>query len=325
MQESVMREKIKRYTSTLRYASDKKATEKLLDTFLCQWIDYGSDVATAIRETVKGVSTSKSTAITRLKTFVGWLERDTGEQFNVQWPPVDVGNDFERMIYMMRALQEVPERLDSIVDYLSDRLWTSTRTIEDDLAKLRYRDRAADATLMQECLTINGMDRSRGAVKFISTAHPLLLIENLTSLTLMLQAILEKADDPEHHEWLMVTAGHIWRQLTDYARRRATEVTVARYGEDSPIVAKIEELNSGRYDCGFMTEDDIESDAAEQFFFCTKAGKPCRVRYHGGIGWTHISIPRFNREDPKSAFMIDSNGCEVLVPFSKVSHCEVQN
>ena len=292
-------------------------------SFLALWEEYGGDVAIAIRETVKASTSSKSDAIARCRGFVGWLEGQTGETYDIDWPPVDVGNRFERIIYMMKVLQTEHTNL---VEFLSDRLWISTRTIEDDLSVLMNEDRTADGTLLNESLYVNGLSRGRGTIEFLSTVHPILLLENLTCLTLTMHALLEKAQEPGQHDWLITTAGHIWSQLTDYAKVRITEVTVQKYGKKGAVTRMLAELERGETPQGFTPERYISSDAANQLMFAMKEGAPCKVDYLNEEGHLiHLEgLPRFDQEHHERVLMETQSGEQIPISFTRVVSCEIE-
>ena len=117
-----------------------------------------------IRETVKARNTAKSTMIQRCKDFVEWLERKTDTSFSVVWPPIDTGQDYERIVYMMRILPELqdsPEyknykdQADKLANYLSDKLWVSPTTIKKDLARMSHPDHSHQTSLLNNALTVS--------------------------------------------------------------------------------------------------------------------------------------------------------------------------
>ena len=321
-------ELIELYVRTHVVAPKRKVVSRLLmgddrKSFLFHWVDYDGDVATAIRETVKANTTSKSETIARCKGFIGWLEGQTGESYAIQWPPADVGNRFERIIYIMRTLQTEQT---NVAEYLSDKLWVSTRTIEDDLAVMMNEDRTVDGTLLGESLYVNGFTRGRGTVEFVSTIHPVLLLENLTCITLTLHALLEKADAPEQHDWLMMTARHIWRQLTDYAKGRVVEVTSQKYGETSEVFGRLAELDLTLESEGFVTESEARVAASSKLMYAMKAGEPCKLDFLDDQDKiVHLEgMPRFDQGGFSRTLMELSDGSMVPVPFSRVVNCAIE-
>jgi len=323
-----MVELIQTYVRSQVIASQRNVVSRLLmddsrKSFLHYYEDYEGDIPTSIREVVKSSTTAKRDIIIRCKGFIGWLERQTGENYSIDWPPIDVGNRFERIIYIMRTLQTEQT---NVVEYLADKLWVSTRTIEDDLAIMMNEDRTVDGTLLGESLYVNGFTRGRGTVEFLSTIHPVLLLENLTCITLTLHALLEKADAPEQHDWLMMTARHIWRQLTDYAKERVIKVTAQKYGENSAMSGRLVELNQVLESEGFVTEPEARVAASNQLMYAMKAGEPCKLDFLDDDGKVvHFEgVPGFDRGKFSQALIELADGTKVPVPFSRVIRCEIE-
>ena len=178
----------------VRPAAEQKQVRKLLIGenrcgFLDRWADLDGDFHSAIKESVKSLTTDKGMAIKRYKLFIQWLQRNLTEDIHVEWPPIDVSSRIDRLVYIMRTFHEQPG---NIAAFLSEKLWMSERTIEDDLSSIQY-DVAVDNSFLNQSFQINGIARANGSVHFLSSVHPMLLMENLTSVAVMIQALLEKA------------------------------------------------------------------------------------------------------------------------------------
>lgn len=293
-------------------------------SFIEYWLIEKGDVAEAVRETVKACTSSKASAIQRLKSFIRKLESETNERYNITWPPIDIDRDFERMIYMMRALQERPDLqdTDSIVDFLSDKLWIGERTINNDLSRMNNADHSHQATLLNNTLAINGMKRSDGEISFLSTAHPLLLIENLTCVTMMLDAMLEKAEDPMLHDGLMLTIGHIWNQLTEYARKKVIEASIKWYGEDSEAVARLRKLTATADRLQFVPETKAFSRIEGQLMYYMKMEFRCLLEYEKeGSLLPCIGIPRGILVETNSIKIQTDDGEMVTIPLAAIKNC----
>lgn len=296
-------------------------------SFIEYWINEDGDIAIAVRETVKACTTSKASAIRRLKDFIHKLESETDERYDITWPPIDIDRDFERMIYMMRALQERPDLqdTDSIVDFLSDKLWIGERTINDDLSRMNNADHSHQATLLNNTLAINGMKRSDGEISFLSTAHPLLLIENLACLTMMLNAMLEKAEDPMLHDGLMLTVGHIWNQLTDYARKKVIEASIKWYGENSEAFARLRNLTITADRLQFVPETKAFSSVEGQLMYYMKMETRCLLEYEAEDSMLFcMGVPHVNLDDVNSIYIQTDNGEKVSIPFNAIRSCKIE-
>lgn len=340
MTEAQMRSFIEQYIQTRRDSAlrnlllekEQKDTEPIgrrerepSKSFIEYWLIEKGDVAIAVRETVKACTSSKASAIRRLKGFIRKLESETDERYDIAWPPIDIDRDFERMIYMMRALQERPDLGDekTIVDYLSNTLWIGDRTINDDLSRMNNADHSHQATLLNNTLAVNGMTRSGGKITFLSTAHPLLLIENLTCITMMLNAMLEKAEDPKLHDGLMLTVGHIWNQLTDYARKKVIEASIKWYGEDSEAVARLQNLTITADRLQFVPETNVFNNVEGKLMRYMKMEIKCRLEYEKeGSMQPCEGIPRGILVETNSIKIQTSDGKTVIIPLDTIKNCQ---
>ena len=88
MDKQQMLELIQQYVRTHVIASKRVVVLKLLGgddkkSFIYQWEEFDGDIPTAIKETVKACTTSKDDTIVRCKGFIGWLEGETKEQYEI--------------------------------------------------------------------------------------------------------------------------------------------------------------------------------------------------------------------------------------------------
>ena len=118
-------------------------------------------------------------------------------------------------------------------------------------------------------------------------------MENLTSVVVMIEALLEKAQKPAYKDWAMITAGHAWNQLTDYAKDRVESVINETYDAGSPVLCLFEELKTMPIDGRFRTEREIAQEALGLSLYCFKAGIPCRYlcREKDGSLSEHVGKP----------------------------------
>lgn len=266
-------------------------------SFLDLWMD--DTLAAAIRDTVISYTNDKSKAIRRFQAFISWLSLQTGLTFEIDWPPIDTSNGIERMLWLLKLLQELPAEVssdpESTVLYLSEKMWLSTELITDMLHTLRDEDSTEALPLfsvevlhrqdvvspspvfLDQPLRISGMQASPDGVSFQSTVHPVLLMENLTCVVVLLQSLLEKAEDPLYSDWAMLTAGKIWGQLTDYAKERVSRSFRNLLQPGSRVFARFDTLLESAVQNAFVTEDQIHENACAALLFCLKAGEPCRV------------------------------------------------
>ena len=242
-------------------------------SFMTLWISYNGDYETAVRESVKSDPSNKQTTIERYKKFIDFLRRTTSEKISIEWPSIDVSSRLDRLIYIMRILQTNPK---NAVQFLSDKLWMSTRTIEKELAALQYEDATDPVNFLDQSLIINGIRRSNKSISFLSSVHPMFLMENLTSVVVMIQALLEKAQTPAYKEWAMITAGHAWNQLTDYAKKKVEKMIPKTYDADSPVIQLFEELKTSATDGKFLTEQEGAKNVRSSALYACKTEEAYR-------------------------------------------------
>lgn len=312
----------------VRGAAEQERLRKLFlggarNSFISLWEEYGGDYGIAVRETVKAYSSDKGKAVERFKGLTEYLERRTAQELHVDWPPVDVSSRLDRLIYMMKALQTQPP---DAVQFLSDKLWLSTRTIEQELSAIQYENMAQPLGFLDQSLVISGIRRAHGSVSFLSSVHPMLLMENLTSVVVMIEALLEKANQPAYRDWAMVTASHVWNQLTDYARARVTDVMSRTYDDDSPVPRLFEKLKAMPPDSKFRSEAEIARDALDVAMYCFKAGESCKIscRERDGSLSEHIGIPVYTtgtHADDVIRLRRD-DGVEETIPLSTIAKSE---
>ena len=179
-----------------------------------------------IRNSVLGYSGNKDTAIGVYERFVDFL-REKGIPAEVHFPPIPVSNIFERLLYIVKVLH-YPDK--SIYD-LPDELWVGSRTIEDDLSKLR----GPDDNTIQICgkvFKIQETERSKGKITSASTAHPLFLTLNLTQVIIMLKGLKAMSENGRYAKYAETAATDIWEQLSDYAKTRIHFVLSKLMSED---------------------------------------------------------------------------------------------
>lgn len=253
--------------------------------FIKKWEKKPDYYWSAIMDTVRDDTGGKTETLNRMKDFAKYL-KFRGVSFEIEWPPInDIGNRYERILYILRELQTADEKVktdDAIAsEYIAEKLWVNKRTIEEDFSYIRPpEDQSAPRTLFQQSLAINGFDRAGGAATFASTAHPFFLIENLRSVTVLIESLLEKAVNPAYREQAMVTARRIWKQLTDYARGRITEILQETYVEDSPemrLFNKMKKVISKEN--AFIEERGEHGYKMSYLLDAMKFGSPCKVEY----------------------------------------------
>ena len=285
----------------------------------------------AVRESVIAIKRSKQEAIDLYKGLVAYLNGKMPEKIKVDWPPVDISNRVDRVIYIMKRFQTEPEkeqrlRGTTIAETLADELWVSTRTIEGDLSSIQNRNGNNTISFLDRSLAINGLKRLNGSIRFLSSVHPIFLMENLTGVVVMIHALLEKAKQPEWKGWAMAAAGHTWNQLTDYAKERVEKATCDLYADDSAVLRLFEELKNMPAEGRFITELEMTKDNIGNLIgYCKKARVTCICSYtdeRGAIAET-TGQPYITGPDGSLLHMCRPDGTEKTIPVSKVRYCEI--
>lgn len=316
---------IEEYLKTqIHDSKERSIVRKLLcegsASFLALYHSLDNEFAYAVQNSVRSYEGDKHAAIIRYKRYINWLSRRLNVSISISWPPVDISNRFERIIKMLQIMQEKPR---NFVQEIEDRLWISERTIEGDLSSIQYDD-SAENSFLNQSFKINGLRRARGTVEFMSSVHPILLLENLTSVSVMLQSLLEKATQPDAKEWALCAAAHIWNQLTEYAQTKVIGIFGRTYPTNSREYSLFEEIRSGRYRDGFIAEQEMHEHAIDQFMYCLKMNALCIVRYVQDdqefevTGWAYGII------DEAGGSMIqltDKTGDILKIPTDDIVYC----
>ena len=220
-----------------------------------------------IRETVAasvtGYPSGKDTAIRLYRQLFRLYSSRTGVILDQNlYPPIAVSNNFERLMFIAKYLQD-PE---AHIDDLPDLLWVSSRTVEDDLKKLRARPGETNEDAIQilgRPFTIPETSRENGTLTFSSTTHPLFLTWNLTQVITALKGLHIMCTQPSYRYYALTAAADLWMQLSDYAKKRIT------------------------YVCGNLLPDDLEwyrslegtgeRPAFSSEYQCSRGGSGCCV------------------------------------------------
>jgi hypothetical protein len=227
----------------------------------------------------------------------------------ISYPKVDISNSFERMMYIVKFLQDSEKTMAD----LYDEIWVSERTLEEDLAKLRGKD---PIQVLGRQLLVKDIERRDGKVLFSSTVHPLFLTLNLSQALTMLMGLKVMARKPLYSEYAKVTATAIWNQLSDYGRNRLLKVLKELLGEETRWY---ESLSSFEPEL-FSTESEIGSKSPESAILdCMKNKKPINVEYlsEDGPAWLkdcRVLPGTFTGE----GISVISNGQEHFLVFDKI-------
>lgn len=225
----------------------------------------------AIKEVVMSYASNKGSAITILKKFLAFLKEEYQFDVEVQFPKIDISNSFERQMYLAKVLQNN----EVTVDQLSEELWISSRTIDEDLARLRGNS-GDPIQICGKPFVIKETERRNHRVNFASTVHPFFLTFNLTQVITTLKGLKAMSEDPALKLYATLSAAAIWQQLSDYAKERIIFVLTNLMPDELSwyrnLDVEIVETFQTEYECR-------RTEGAGVIMDCMKNEKPCFVEY----------------------------------------------
>ena len=270
--------------------------------------------AADIKDAVKNANNGKDTLIGIFRGFTDFL---AGQNVNVpiSYPPIPLSDAFERQMYILKYFQKKGRTMSS----LQDKLWVSSRTLEDDLQVLRnYGDEPV--RLLQQEITVTLL-RDDGEIGFVSTAHPILLVPNLTQVMIQLEGLRAMCENPLYKGYAHALAENIWSQLTDYAKDRLRYVVTNVLRQDGSWYAEL----SGAAQPLFRDERDpsfLHGEIMNHF----KMQRPFFVYLRGVEGSRKIgpcTLVDYSTE--KKAINVKTEEMDYLFSLSDIDHIEDVN
>jgi hypothetical protein len=229
------------------------------------------EIHMAIKEVVTSYTSNKGSAIKILKKFLEFMEKKYHFDAQVTFPKIDISSSFERQMYLAKVLQNT----DVTVSSLSEELWMSNRTIEDDLARLRGNT-ADPIQICGKPFVINETLRDNDRFSFASTVHPFFLTFNLTQVITTLKGLKVMSENPALKPYAILSAAAIWQQLSDYAKERIFFVMTNLMPDE---LSWYRNLDREMVET-FQTEYECRStEGAGVIMDCMKNEKSCYVEY----------------------------------------------
>ena len=225
----------------------------------------------SIKESIKAYPSNKDSAIDIYKRFIAFLERKYNVNIVITFPPVPVSITFERIMFIAKYLQDPKNRITD----LSDILWVSERTVEQDIAKIRGNT----GDPIQVCgkkFIMPDIERSRGKISMSSTAHPIFLTSNLTQIIIMLKGLKKMSEDVAYNIYAIDTAKSIWSQLSDYAKNRIIFVTKHLLPDELEWYMNLEDNDNNSFSSEYMCSNTHGTGCVID---CLKNGKSCFIEY----------------------------------------------
>lgn len=261
-----------------------------------------------IEDSVRRYTRDKDYAIGVYKRFVQFLHQK-GVVVDVEFPPVSVANSFERRMFIAKYLHDENHK----VADLEDLLWVSSRTIEEDLTKLRGQD-DDPIQICGKKFCIDDTVRTKGRIKSASTVHPLFITMNLTQVIVMLKGLQKMSEDPLYENYAMTAAQDIWEQLSDYARGRIRTVFSEILPEDLSWYENLEKPDKEL----FYTEKQC-SIRNNVILDCIKNGKEFYVEVQEGEDTVIYKGCRFIRGSRQGEYYgLDTDRGRIQIRISDV-------
>lgn len=239
--------------------------------------DWFDSLPSIIKASVMSYQRKKRTAISIYKLFINFVKKETGLNVDIEFPPIDSSSEFERRMYIVKYFQ-VPENK---IEGLPDLLWVDERTIETDLKVLRAENEIDSYTICGKTFSIPGLKRTKGALDFPSTVHPLFLTSNLSQVLVTLKGLKKMSRESIYERYATRMAKNIWSQLSDYAKKRIYFVCDELIPENKEWYESLETDEKKH----FYSEYDIDNSlGANNVLTALKNGKPCFIEYITGEG-----------------------------------------
>ena len=128
-------------------------------------------------------------------------------------PNCNFENSVERQLYLMRFFH--PDEKHTIEDALNIFWMYSHERIVDDIKELGN----GSLSFLGKRIQIQ-YDKEHDKVISYSSAHPIIMVENLTQVLIQLEGLKQMAKNKVYRKYAINSAAVIWNQLSDYAKNR---------------------------------------------------------------------------------------------------------
>ena len=259
---NLLRMLIEKYHAEKKIEGSIESSDEIIEESVLQY---------TMKETVKSYTSSKRSAIRIFEIFMDFLKKEYGFEGKVTFPEIDISSSFERQMYLAKMIQN--EKYD--VESLSEKLWVSERTLEEDLSRIR----GISNELIQICgkpFVVDGIERRNGKVISPSTVHPFFLTFNLTQVIATLKGLKGMSLEPAMKHYAIGSAAAIWQQLSDYAKERILYVMTEIMPEEITWYKELDDVATEM----FQTEYQYRSSEGSGVIMdCIKNEKTCYVEY----------------------------------------------
>ncbi len=325
-------EYIELYSTRLRTTAEKTKAKNLLGTpeskngLLSVYgdVELGEELGEAIKIVVKSCTTDKDGAISFFKRFVSYLESKEKRRIEVAFPPIQVANSFERLMFIAKYLQD-PKH--SVVE-LEDILWVSSRTISEDLKKLKGENLEEGIQILGRRFAIPEMSIRRSRCQMESTMHPFFLTENLSQVYTLLKSLQEMHHNPIYAEKAKSIMLDVWNQLSQYGKERILLVAETKFVEDYTWLYKLDrEVQAfSKNQCFFLERYQHSNEGIDLLFYAQKCNEKLCLEYSKSedmngekVIYEACSIVKW--VDENNEFDIECNGEIVTLNVAHITRC----
>lgn len=180
--------------------------------------DAGAQLEADMETCCMEYKSSKSTIINvfnELLSRLGFSER-------LEVPSINYESNTERQLYLLRFFnpeQNMIKTTNTLAE-AHKKLWMySEERIIDDLNDIKN----GSLSFLGKKIEID-FDRENGIVSCYSTAHPIIMVENLTQILVQLEGLRAMSLNKAYERYAINSAQVIWHQLSDYAKNRIKDV-----------------------------------------------------------------------------------------------------
>ena len=244
-----------------------------------------------IKDVVKNYTRDKQTLVDFLKKFELYLNRKYILELKSFFPPINISNNFERLMYVAKELQTPNRKLNDIYEDL----WIGERTAENDYKLLLGSDSNNAIQICGRKFIVSGIQRRNGSVTFASTVHPLFLTYNISQILVTLKGLRLVSQDSSMENYAFVSAISIWEQLSNYAKERILFVSKSLMTEDYEWFIKLDDYirnkDNNTLDSHFLTERQVSEKSnlgCSVLLDCMKNNEKCFIEYNNEDGSSRI-------------------------------------
>lgn len=266
----------------------------------------------AIEQSVKSYANKKKNAIEVYKDFLAFLERHYNVTVPIEYPHI-YATEFDRQMYIVKAFHD---QGCSIRD-LEKRLWTSSRTINEDIRKLKN---SGEISVLGQGVTMAWLNQDRAARELHSTAHPLFLMPNLAQVVVMLNGLQLMAKNESYSDFAEYLAASMWKELSDYGQKRILKVSDI-LSQDKIWYEKISQMDSGSL---FRTERECSNEeGTKNIVYFAKNSEDCSIAYADDEGSEQVicDVKIMKAETSEGNVVVRKNGKMFLIKLSSIRKC----